>query len=226
VRALKRPPTRASWWIGVLFAIGSTCFLVGPIPGFVELVGSTVDGVVFFVGSIFFTSAAGLQYVDSGFFRPRVLDWWSSAVQLVGTVFFNISTFHALQAGLQATEYNRLVWTPDALGSICFLVSGCLAYFEVRGGRRTRTWWIAAVNLAGCVAFGISAVASHVVPSTGSARDLARANVFTALGALGFLIGALLLLPEGANDTSPASDDADHSTDHEPRVIQRRRSPQ
>ena len=216
---------RASWWIGVLFAIGSTCFLVGPFPGFEQLVGSGADGMVFFVGSIFFTSAAVLQYVESGLFRPRVLDWWSSAVQLVGTVFFNISTFHALQAGLQATEYNRLVWTPDALGSICFLVSGCLAYLKVRGSRRTRTWWIAAVNLAGCVAFGISAVASHVVPSTGSARDLARANVFTALGALGFLIGALLLLPEGANDASPASDDANDSTDREPRVIQKRRSP-
>ena len=218
-------PRRASWWIGVLFAIGSTCFLVGPIPGFVELVGSTVDGLVFFVGSIFFTSAASLQYVQSGVFRPRLLDWWSSAVQLVGTVFFNISTFHALQTGLDATEYNRLVWTPDARGSICFLVSGCLAYFEVHGSRLTRIWWIAAVNLAGCVAFGISAVASYVVPSTGSALDLARANVFTSLGALGFLIGALLLLPEGANDGSPASDDAGHATDRESHSIHRRRSP-
>ena len=202
---------RASWWIGVLFAIGSTCFLVGPIPGFVELVGSTVDGLVFFVGSIFFTSAAALQYVQSGVFRPRSLDWWSSAVQLVGTFFFNISTFHALQAGLDATEYNRLVWTPDARGSICFLVSGCLAYSEVRRELRTRTWWIAAVNLAGCVAFGISAVASYVVPSTGSALDLAGANVFTSLGALGFLIGALLLLPR-REDGSPGSDDAGRST--------------
>jgi hypothetical protein len=148
-------PDRASWWIGVLFAVGSTCFLVGPIPGFVEIVGSTVDGLVFFVGSIFFTSAAAVQYVESGFFRPRVLDWWSSAVQLVGTVFFNISTF-------QARPEAHAIW---------------------------------------------------------------RANLFTSLGALGFLIGALLLLPEGANDGSPASDDARHSTDREPQATQKRRSP-
>ena len=45
-------------WIGVLFAIGSACFLVGPLPGFVELVGSEVDAAVFFAGSVFFTSAA------------------------------------------------------------------------------------------------------------------------------------------------------------------------
>jgi hypothetical protein len=133
-----------------------------------------------------------------------VLDWWSSAVQLVGTVFFNISTFHALpQAGLQATEYNRLVWTPDALGSICFLVSGYLAYVEVSGHlfgrpRRTLESVIVTVNLLGCLAFGVSAVASYVVPSTDSAVSLTLVNLCTALGALCFLIGALLLLAEGA----------------------------
>jgi hypothetical protein len=54
-------PERVSWWIGVLFAVGSSCFLIAPFPGFVELVGSGVDGMVFFVGSVFFTSAAALQ---------------------------------------------------------------------------------------------------------------------------------------------------------------------
>lgn len=43
-------PHRASWWIAVLFAAGSTCFLVAPIPAFLQLVGSAPDGVVFFVG--------------------------------------------------------------------------------------------------------------------------------------------------------------------------------
>src|SRR5262245_7098651 len=196
-------PRHASWWIGILFAIGSTCFLVGPFPGLVELVGSEIDGIVFFVGSIFFTSAATLQFVQSGLFEPRQLDWWASGVQLVGTVFFNISTFHALQTGLDANEYDRLVWTPDTRGSICFLVSGCLAFAAVAGARWTGDWWIAVINLLGCIAFGISAVAAYVVPSTGSALDLAGANVFTSLGALCFLIGAILLLP-----ASPASDDA------------------
>jgi len=192
-------PRRASWWIGVLFAVGSACFAVAPFPGFVELVGSAVDGLVFFVGSIFFTSAATLQFLEAGPSEPRRLDWWSSAVQLLGTVFFNISTFRALQSGLDTTEYNRLVWRPDALGSICFLVSGYLAYFEVCGRvlcrpRRSLEWWIAGVNLAGCVFFGISAVAGHIVPSTGSALDLAAANATTVLGAICFFAGAILLL--------------------------------
>jgi hypothetical protein len=193
-------PRRATWWVGVLFAIGSACFLVGPFPGFVELVGSEVDSLVFFVGSIFFTAAATLQLLGTGI-AGRGLDWWSSAVQVAGTIFFNISTFDALQRALDTTQYNRLVWAPDAFGSICFLVSGYLAYFAVCGRpfsrpRRTREWWIAAINLLGCVAFGVSAVASYVIPATGSAVDLARANATTSFGALCFLIGAVLLLPE------------------------------
>jgi hypothetical protein len=196
-------PARASWWVGVLFAIGSTCFLVGPFPGFVELVGSRIDGIVFFVGSIFFTSAATLQLLTT----PdawRGLDWWASAVQVAGTIFFNVSTFDALKQGLDANEYNRLVWAPDAFGSICFLESGYLAYYSVCGRfvcrpRRTREWWIAAINLLGCIAFGISAVTAYVIPSTGSAIDLARANATTAFGALCFLVGAILLLPDGSS---------------------------
>ena len=35
------------------------------MPGFVQLVGSAADGTVFFVGSIFFTSAALLQYLEA-----------------------------------------------------------------------------------------------------------------------------------------------------------------
>ena len=212
-------PRRAGWWIGVLFAIGSTCFLVGPFPGFEQLVGSGPDGMVFFVGSIFFTSAATLQWLetinaDPGpalqrgtlrviTFEPRRIDWWSSGVQLIGTALFNISTFQALQAGLDANEYDRLVWKPDAYGSACFLVSGYLAYVEVCGHalwtkERTLEWKIAAINLVGCIAFGISAVASFWVPSSGSVLALAASNGFTALGGLCFLIGAILLLPESA----------------------------
>jgi hypothetical protein len=187
-------PHRVGWWTGVLFAVGSTCFFVAPFPGFVELVGSTADGVVFFVGSIFFTSAALLQAVDA----DDRLDRWSSVIQLAGTIFFNASTFRALQTSLDSSAYDRLVWTPDALGSICFLLAGGVAYAAVYRQVRSLGWWIAAVNLAGCVAFAISAVAGYVVPSTGSAVDLAAANGWTSLGALCFLVGAVLLLPATA----------------------------
>jgi hypothetical protein len=57
------PETRAVWdrWIGIGFAIGSLCFFVGPFPGVINLVGAKADAIIFFVGSIFFTVAAGLE---------------------------------------------------------------------------------------------------------------------------------------------------------------------
>ena len=215
-------PDRASWWIGILFALGSICFLVAPFPGFLQLVGSGADGITFFVGSIFFTAAALLQHIEainadrgpgdgeeepSGFrlltIEPGRIDWWATLIQLAGTVFFNVSTWHAMQSGLDVHQQDRLIWRPDLLGSICFLIASYLAYAEAveawgRWNPRDREWRIGALNMAGSVAFGIAAVAAYVVPSTGTVLDLAWVNGFTALGALGFLIGALLLLPEAA----------------------------
>lgn len=206
-------PRRANWWIAVLFAVGSSCFLIGPFPGFIQTVGSGADGAVFFIGSIFFTAAALLQYLETAnarrsgrlrlfTFEPENPDWWATLTQLAGTVFFNASTFHALQTGLSSTAQDRLIWAPDALGSILFLVSGLIAWGQtqrVRGNRRRGyEFWIAAANLAGCVAFGLSAIGAFVIPKSGNVLALGPANFFTSLGALGFLVGAILLLPEAA----------------------------
>lgn len=192
VRASRGP----TWWIGVLFAIGSLCFLVGPFPGFVDLVGSAADGTVFFVGSLFFTTAALLQFLESESRGDRVV----TLIQLVGTVFFNINTFRALQDSYDSEDINRLIWTPDVIGSACFLISGVLAYLAVRHIRKQnrREWRVAVINLVGCVLFAISAIASYVVPSTGDALDLAAANWATSLGALCFLVGAVMILPRFA----------------------------
>jgi hypothetical protein len=190
-------------WIAIGFALGSACFLVGPFPGFVQLVGAGADGAVFFAGSIFFTLAALLEVRESTLRLGRWAadpSWWSAAVQFVGTLLFNLSTFAAMQDGLSTGQANRLVWAPDVFGSAAFLISGALAYRVAnrarrRASRRDREWTMAAVNLTGCVLFGISAIASYIVPSSGSILDLAAANWTTALGALCFLIGAVLLLP-------------------------------
>ena len=194
-------PRRLTWWVGVLFAIGSLCFFVGPFPGFVNLVGSSADGVVFFVGSIFFPSSALLQLIGS---ERSTADWWASLIQLVGTVYFNVDTFRAMQQSFDTADVNRVVWRPEALGSICFLISGVIAYRAVRHLRGTHDYRIAVVNLAGCVLFGISTTGGYVLPSTGDALNLLAANAGTALGALCFLIGALMLLPEVSPAASPS----------------------
>jgi hypothetical protein len=204
-----RPLATGAWdrWIAAGFMVGSACFFVGPFPGFVQLVGAGADGVVFFAGSIFFTLAAGLELREATLRRGRRWgsdpSWWSAAIQFMGTLLFNLSTFDAMQDGLSTKQENRLVWTPDVFGSAAFLISGALAYRVATGPhllpvRRDRDWSMAAVNLAGCVFFGISAVASFVVPSSGSILDLAAANWTTALGAACFFAGALMLLPQEA----------------------------
>jgi hypothetical protein len=109
---------------------------------------------------------------------------------------------------LSNPAYDQLVWRPDALGSVCFLVSGAIAYrASPRAGwlprRGAAGWWEAAVNLLGCIFFGISAVAGYVVPATGSMIDLALANWNTALGAACFLACALATLRTGRSTKSP-----------------------
>ena len=194
-----RLPDRSTWdrWIAIGFAIGSACFFIGPFPGFVQLVGPGADGVVFFAGSIFFTSAAALELREATLRRGRRWGadplWWSAAIQFLGTLWFNVSTFEAMDAGLSTQQENRLVWGPDLVGSACFLASGLLAY-RVANRHHDREWRMAAVNLVGCVLFGLSAVASYVVPSSGSVLDLAAANWTTALGAACFFAGAVMML--------------------------------
>jgi hypothetical protein len=194
-------PRRARW-IAVGFAIGSACFFIGPFPGFAQLVGPGADGVLFFAGSVFFTLAAGLAVREATLGRGRRWgsdpSWWSAAIQFLGTLLFNLSTFEAMQEGLSTKQQNRLVWAPDVFGSGAFLISGALAYRvatgpHLRPARRGREWSVAAVNLAGCAFFGISAVTSFVVPSSGSILSLAAANWTTALGAACFFAGALML---------------------------------
>jgi hypothetical protein len=195
-----------SRWMALSFALGSTCFLVGPFPGYVQLVGESADGVTFFVGSILFTLGGALQSWLSWPERHSPgggrAAWWAAIVQSAGTLFFNVTTYQAMHTTLTSPEYNRLVWRPDWRGSICFLVSGTIAYLSSphRGWRPVRGaagWWQPAINLLGCIFFGISAVAGYVVPSTGSMLDLAAANWNTSLGAACFLACALDTLHTG-----------------------------
>jgi hypothetical protein len=205
-------PMRWTRWIAALFAIGSVCFAIGPAPGYVDLVGEGADGVTFFVGSIFFTSAAMLQLLTTP--RRPAGNWWAALIQAAGTIFFNISTFAAMNEALDTMAKNRLVWTPDVYGSICFLVSSALAYWGVRHVRGTREFRIGILNLAGSVAFGISAVASFIVPSTGTELDLAAANWTTAIGAVCFLVGALILWSSDPDEAAaPAVPDAQRRVD-------------
>jgi hypothetical protein len=192
--------------MALAFAAGSACFLAGPFPGYLDLVGPVADAVTFFVGSVLFTIGGGIQtwLAASGHReRPgRRAGWWTAVVQSAGTLFFNVSTFRALQTTTASPDYDALVWRPDAFGSICFLISGLIAYSaSSRHGwwpaRDQGGWWLPAVNLLGCLFFGVAAVAGYVVPATGSLLNLAWANGATVAGAACFLACAIRGLADG-----------------------------
>jgi len=117
-------------WMALCFALGSTCFLIGPFPGYLQLVGDSADAVTFFVGSILFTIGGALQswlaWPERHSPAGGRAAWWAAFVQSAGTLFFNVTTYQAMHTALTSPEYNKLVWRPDWRGSICFLVSGRL----------------------------------------------------------------------------------------------------
>ena len=223
-------PTARGWWIAVLFAVGSLLFVLGAVPGYASGVGTRWDAATFFAGSLFFTSAGYLAYreaVDAGpqapaaaqrrrffVFQPRRIDWWATALQFAGTLYFNVSTGNALRVDLTATAANQHVWRPDAVGSACFLAASLLAWVEVCHGwtawrPRSWSWWITLANLIGSIAFGVSAIAGYISPATGQVHNAERSNLGTLVGALCFLAGALLLLPErteGARSSAVGDD--------------------
>jgi hypothetical protein len=200
----------------VSFIVGSVLFGLGALPFYSEAVGLRVCALTFFVGSLFFTGAAFLQYREAGatlptgshrhtlaVWAPRNLGWLACVIQLAGTLWFNWSTANALRTNLDAALADQRVWRPDAFGSIAFLIASGLALADASGETaasrpRPRIWKIGVANMVGSVAFGVSAIASYVVPASGDVWNAELSNLGTFAGAVCFLIGAILLLPRGA----------------------------
>jgi len=206
--------------IAWLFIIGSALFALGSVPAYVNAVGATADSVTYFVGSIFFTAASFAQLVqaqtpamtivsaDSESTRAEVRLWawlphdhnWLAAItQFPGTLFFNISTLAALAHNATAKQEDRRVWRPDIYGSTLFLAASVFAIIAVGRFRsfqpRSFPWCIAWLNMIGSIFFMISALASYVLPTTNELINSPVSVAGTLLGALCFLVGAILMFP-------------------------------
>ncbi len=115
----------------------------------------------------------------------------------VGTLVFGINLLDSLLQGLSVQQVNRLIWAPDMVGCILFLISGHIALVEVCHGRprvrpRDLGWWIVAINQLGSVLFMVSALAAFTRPTTGSMVNVGIANWGTLAGALCFSVGGAL----------------------------------
>ncbi|MFE2059147.1 hypothetical protein ACFQ6U_34035 [Streptomyces sp. NPDC056465] len=198
------------------FVIGGGLFVAGASVAQFGTGGAT-GAWIYFAGGLFFNTggyASLLQAVNaprqnSGIaalatqrwrwwsYEPGRIDWLSTFVLFVGTLVFGINLLGSLLQGLSAQQVDRLVWAPDLIGCLLFLVSGHLALVEVCHGRpgirpHDLGWWIVAVNQFGSVLFMASALADFTRPATGSVVNIDIANWGTLAGALSFCAGGAL----------------------------------
>jgi O-antigen/teichoic acid export membrane protein len=126
------------------------------------------------------------------------LDWTSAFVLFVGTLYFGISLLAALIGDLTTAQEHRLVWSPELIGCVLFLVSGHLALLQLRRERRPHRsrgdlgWWIAVVNQVGSALFMVSAIAAFVRPSSGDELAVGIANWACFAGAACFAVAGAM----------------------------------
>lgn len=196
---------------GALFALGAAVAQFGS--------GDPVESAgIYFAGGLFFNlggyvsllqvlnaprhSPGSASLVTSGWrwwgYEPMRVDWLSACALFVGTLVFAVNLLDSFLQGLTVQQTNRLIWTPDVVGCVLFLISGHLAFAEICHRAwpclrsRSLGWWVVAVNQLGSVLFMASALAAFTRPATGSLADAGLANWGTLTGALCFSLGGVL----------------------------------
>ncbi|MFR9797903.1 hypothetical protein ACL02U_18670 [Streptomyces sp. MS06] len=209
---------------GLLFALGAGLAQYGTA-------GPIAVASVYCTGGVFFTAGAYASLLqatntprraDHGAlltsdwkwwsYEPDRIDWTSTFVLFSGTLVFGVNLLDSFIQGLTVEQINRLIWTPDLMGCVLFLISGHLAFGEICHGwprprpclrARSLGWWIVAVNQFGSWLFLVSALAAFTSPETGNQLDADIANWGTLAGALCFTAGGALQYferPESAGE--------------------------
>lgn len=218
---------RYNWLTGLVFAVGAFLFMTGCALTLVNQLWGVPAlmpiNIVFFLGSIPFTTAGYLQHfqaANAGPFgperpatdarpgrialigwHPESPGWLSTLSQFAGTIAFNFNTFDAIIAPSTWLMQDLAIWVPGMIGSILFLVSGYLAFIEAGHAYwswrpRELAWWIVFVNLAGCIAFMTASILAYVPSRSEPGWIPVVSNAHLWFGALCFFVGALLLMRE------------------------------
>jgi hypothetical protein len=214
--ATRRRLTRINAVAATAFVIGGSLFSIGALLAQGHVGGPRLAAAVFMVGGVFFTTggyASVLQVanapreVGTGVVRvpkwrwwstePGRLDWASAVALFVGTLYFGASLAVALVGDLTTAQLHRLVWTPEIIGCVLFLVSGHLALTEMhrdrpRGRRADLGWWIVVANQVGSALFMAAGIAAFVRPATGDELAIGIANWATFTGAACFAVAGAM----------------------------------
>jgi hypothetical protein len=205
---------------GLSFFLGGGLFTLGALLAQYDVASPTTIDWTFLVGGFWFSTGAYVALVQEvnsprrigsdGALAARPWRWWAyepyrpgwvaAFVLFCGTLAFAISLVDAFLT-LTATQENRLIWAPEMVGCILFLVSGHIGIIEVCHGRfRSMTsslgWWIVVVNQIGSWLFLLSGLAAFVRPATGDVISVLAINWGTALGAACFSAAGLAQLFE------------------------------
>ncbi|MET7450385.1 hypothetical protein ABZT03_00550 [Streptomyces sp. NPDC005574] len=206
------------------FVLGGALFAVGASVAQFASGDATVCASIYFAGGLFFNTGGYVsllqvinapRHVPGGegrlvtphwrwwSYEPTRVDWLSTFVLFAGTLVFAVNLLDSFLHGLTAQQVNRLVWAPDVIGCVLFLISGHLAFVEICHGKhwpcvhpRDLGWWIVAVNQFGSFLFMVSALAAYTRPTDGSLINSGIANWGTLTGALCFSVAGLLQLGE------------------------------
>jgi hypothetical protein len=202
---------RLNWVVALAFTFGGTLFAVG---AWVAQVGSgqaVPSASIYLAGGILFSTGgygSVLQAINGSAlaegrwrwwsYRPMELGWLAAFVLFCGTLAFGVSLISAFIEGLSVPQQNRLIWAPDMVGCILFLISGRLAMVAIHAEGsawiepQRLTWWIAVVNQLGSILFFIAGLAAFIRPATESVANVDIANWGTFGGAICFAIGGVL----------------------------------
>ncbi len=206
---------------GVSFAIGGALFTLGAVLAQWSTASASTIDLVFLCGGFFF-STGGYASIVQEINSPRSIDadgslaetrwrWWayepmrpgwvSAFVLFVGTLAFAISLVDVFLSSLSTKQQDHLIWAPEMIGCVLFLVSGHVAIEEICHGRfrlmpRSLGWWVVAVNQLGSILFFISGLAAYVRPATDEVINTDLMNWGTALGAFCFSVAGVAQLFE------------------------------
>ncbi len=191
-----------SWWLALLFTVGSVLFVVGGVATIAS--ADRPAAWLNLIGSIAFSGGAVLAVVEAADAALRLGvkrtlgGLWSTAggraslVQVVSAaVPFQIAMIVATISDLGWVTTDVWLWTPSTVGSIGFVIAGIIYLHEARPAADIGTR-AAAANLAGSGCFLVGSLAGYLAQGPIEIPGNDFANPVFLAGSLLFLAGSVL----------------------------------
>lgn len=133
--------------------------------------------------------------------RPHQLSFLSVFILLVGTLLFNVETTIALLGLSINNEMRWLLTVPSFLGAILYVVATNMQLMQTCQSHlclkpRIISWWTAALYVLGSVGFLSGAFFGFDAPGLYTAGDLLIVKLSYLAGAILFLVGSYLMIPD------------------------------